>query len=118
VAVVIRTSDKKNTYIDSVSLMALSSRANAIDGIEQAFVGMGTPMNKEVLANLELLTPELEQASIGDLMIVIQASTADDLEAVSEQHERLFQQKGGRPVEQGLTYRTLASAAREVPGSN
>lgn len=62
---------KPNTYFDSVSLMSISTRANKLDGVEQAFVAMATEMNKGVLKNLGLLTPELEQAKNGDLMIVI-----------------------------------------------
>ena len=62
---------KPNTYFDSVSLMSISARANKLDGVEQAFVAMATEMNKGVLKNLGLLTPELEQAKNGDLMIVI-----------------------------------------------
>ncbi len=37
---------KKNTHFDSVSLMSISTRANKIDGVEQAFVAMATEMNK------------------------------------------------------------------------
>ena len=61
---------KPNTYFDSVSLMSISTRANKLDGVEQAFVAMATEMNKGVLKNLGLLTPELEQAKNGDLMIL------------------------------------------------
>lgn len=40
---------KPNTYFDSVSLMSISTRANQLDGVEQAFVAMATEMNKGVL---------------------------------------------------------------------
>ena len=62
---------KPNTYFDSVSLMSISTRANKLDGVEQAFVAMATEMNKGVLKNLGLLTPELEQAKNGDLILVL-----------------------------------------------
>ena len=62
---------KKNTYFDSVSLMSVSTKANKLPGVEQAFVAMATEMNKGVLKNLGLLTQELENAKNGDLMIVI-----------------------------------------------
>jgi hypothetical protein len=51
---------KKNTYFDSVSLMSVSTKANKLPGVEQAFVAMATEMNKGVLKNLGLLTPELK----------------------------------------------------------
>lgn len=71
----IRIVVKKNTYFDSVSLMSISTRANKLDGVEQAFVAMATEMNKGVLNNLGLLTPELEEAKSGDLMIVIKGAS-------------------------------------------
>ncbi|CAM6844310.1 Membrane protein FdrA [Enterobacter roggenkampii] len=39
---------KKNTYFDSVSLMSVSTKANKLPGVEQAFVAMATEMNKGV----------------------------------------------------------------------
>ncbi len=42
---------KPNTYFDSVSLMSISTRANKLNGVEQAFVAMATEMNKGVLKN-------------------------------------------------------------------
>ncbi len=49
---------KPNTYFGSVSLMSISTRANKLDGVEQAFVAMATEMNKGAPKNLGLLTPE------------------------------------------------------------
>ncbi len=69
---------KKNTYYDSVSLMSVSTKANKLPGVEQAFVAMATEMNKGVLKNLGLLTPELNEAKNGDLMIVIKGDAAND----------------------------------------
>ena len=69
---------KKNTYFDSVSLMSVSTKANKLPGVEQAFVAMATEMNKGVLKNLGLLTPELQDAKNGDLMIVIKGEAASD----------------------------------------
>ncbi|XPE24451.1 hypothetical protein ACNKHM_05685 [Shigella sonnei] len=60
--------------------MSISTRANKLDGVEQAFVAMATEMNKGVLKNLGLLTPELEQAKNGDLMIVINGKWGVDNE--------------------------------------
>ena len=60
---------KKNTYFDSVSLMSLSTRANAIEGIDQAVVAMATEMNKEVLRNAGMWTAEVADAKSGDLMM-------------------------------------------------
>ena len=84
---------KPNTYFDSVSLMSISTRANKLDGVEQAFVAMATEMNKGVLKNLGLLTPELEQAKNGDLMILYDLVPAIAVEA----HKRIHADAEGEP---------------------
>ncbi len=52
---------KPNTYFDSVSLMSISTRANKLDGVEQAFVAMATEMNK--YHDLQHKPPPTMQAS-------------------------------------------------------
>lgn len=109
---------KKNTYFDSVSLMSISTKANLLPHVEQAFVAMATEMNKGVLRNLDLLTPELESAGNGDLMIVIKGES-DELNAQSlTDIEALFQKKTGARGEHHSTYATLSSAKDNVPASN
>ncbi len=106
---------KKNTYFDSVSLMSVSTKANKLPGVEQAFVAMATEMNKGVLKNLGLLTPELEDAKNGDLMIVIKGEAANDdtLAAI----EALFTRKESGGSHEAR-YATLASAKTHRPESN
>ncbi|MFC9501502.1 FdrA family protein, partial [Streptomyces sp. NPDC056982] len=84
---------KKNTYFDSVSLMSISTRANQLPGVEQAFVAMGTEMNKGVLSNLGLLTADLDAAGTGDLMIVVEAGEETDQAALLAEVEELLVQK-------------------------
>ncbi len=106
---------KKNTYFDSVSLMSISTRANKIDGVEQAFVAMATEMNKGVLKNLGLLTPELEAAKNGDLMIVINGQDGADNEQILAGIEALFSQKA-QSGQHEARYATLASAKKTSSG--
>ncbi|BDY92905.1 hypothetical protein MUTS15_15620 [Escherichia coli] len=100
---------KPNTYFDSVSLMSISTRANKLDGVEQAFVAMATEMNKGVLKNLGLLTPELEQAKNGDLMIVINGKSGVDNEQLLAEIEELFNTKAQSGSHEAR-YGTIASA--------
>ena len=106
---------KKNTYFDSVSLMSVSTKANKLPGVEQAFVAMATEMNKGVLKNLGLLTPELADAKNGDLMIVIKGDAANEetLAAI----EALFTRKE-RTGSHDARYATIASAKTHRPDSN
>lgn len=109
---------KKNTYFDSVSLMSISTKANQVEGVVQAFVAMATDMNKEVLRNLGLLTPELEAAGTGDLMIVVETDDTlapDDAIAAIEE---LFKRKSEARGEHRVTYRTIGAAAAGTPDAN
>lgn len=110
---------KKNTYFDSVSLMSLSTKANRIEGVEQAVVAMGTAMNKGVLRNVGLFTPEVEGAGNGDLLVVVKAPSAAACEAAFAQIETLFQSRDKERAGASETrYATLESAAGQVPGAN
>lgn len=110
---------KKNTYVDSVSLMSVSTRANRIDGVQQAVVAMGTEMNKGVLRNVGLFTPEVEAAGNGDLLIVIKAPSAQACEAALGEVEALFKSRDKARSSAGETrYATLEAAAAQLPGAN
>ncbi|EFC54379.1 acyl-CoA synthetase FdrA [Enterobacter cancerogenus] len=106
---------KKNTWFDSVSLMSVSTKANKLPGVEQAVVAMATEMNKGVLHNLGLLTPELAEAKNGDLMIVIKGEAANDetLAAI----EALFTRKESAGSHEAR-YATIASAKAHRPDAN
>ena len=109
---------KKNTYIDSVSLMSLSNRASDIEGVDQAMIAMGTDMNKEVLKNIGLSTPEIEGANSSDLMIIVKAATEELCENAFIQVEELFIKKA-KPKEAGeVKYSTIPSAAKNIPEAN
>lgn len=109
---------KKNTYFDSVSLMSISTKANQLDGVEQAFVAMATEKNKEVLGNLDLLTDELAAAGNGDLMIVAVTGDGVDTAATLTRIEELLQRKAPAGGGSNVTHRTLASAVRADPTAN
>ncbi|WP_371539760.1 hypothetical protein OG210_30495 [Streptomyces sp. NBC_00466] len=110
---------KKNTYFDSVSLMSISTRANQLPGVEQAFVAIGTEMNKGVLSSLGLLTADLDAAGTGDLMIVVEAAEeADQVALLAEVEALLVQKAPGASSTHTVTYRTLDRAARAIPEAN
>ncbi|MBB6405741.1 acyl-CoA synthetase FdrA [Arthrobacter sp. AZCC_0090] len=109
---------KKNSYFDSVSLMSISTKANGIDGVEQAFVAMATEMNKGVLKNLGLLTPELAEAGNGDLMIVVVPSGGGNADAIVPQIEELLTRRAPSGGAAEISYRTIAAAAHADAGAN
>lgn len=108
---------RKNTYLDSVSLMSMSTRANSVEGVDQAFIAMATPMNKEVLANVGISDPALDDARPSDLMIVVDAAE-DFLEEAVAAVEDILARKGGSKGTSVVRYRTLDGALSEVPDAN
>lgn len=108
---------RKNTYLDSVSLMSMSTKANGIDGVAQAFIAMATPMNKEVLANLSIVDPAIDEARPSDLMIVVDAEQERIAPAVAEVDDILARKSGG-PSAADVRHRTLDRAFEEVPDAN
>ncbi len=108
---------KKNTYFDSVSLMRISTQANTIEGIEQAFVAMGTEMNKAVLDNLNLLDDQLRAAGTGDLMMVVVPVPGLDGGQFIGQIEELLTAKAPTGSSD-IAYKTIAGAKEAIPDAN
>ena len=75
---------EKNSYYDSVTLMSLSSKIIQKEGVLDAVVSMGTPMNKELLDNVNMLTEKAQEASENDLIIAIKMENSDDFESIIE----------------------------------
>ncbi|MGI2024729.1 hypothetical protein [Shewanella glacialipiscicola] len=118
---VVKLTLKKNTYFDSVSLMALTTKVNEINDVEQAFVAMATEMNKGVLANIGLLLPEVQTANSGDLFIVVKAVSEEVCDVALAKVEVLL--KGDDKAATGLgaskkKYVTLKSALNDAPDAN
>lgn len=110
---------KKNTYIDSVSLMSLSTKANEIEGIEQAIIAMGTEMNKEVIENAGLMTEDTEAAAASDLMIIVKMASREEGERIFEEiHELMNKKKDTSLGTTEKTYSTIQAAAEDIPDAN
>jgi FdrA protein len=109
---------KKNTYLDSVSLMSISTKANGIDGVDQAFVAMATAMNKGVLESLDLLTPELGNATSSDLMIVAVTDDNVDVQEKIAAIEELLVRKAPTGRGADTVHRTIAAAVEADPEVN
>lgn len=98
-------------YADSVTLMQISAKAQAVPGVHAALVAMATELNLGMLAGLGFTAP----AGIGpnDLMIAIRAADSDSLAAAITVAEDTLD---ARPAETGTiaeqAARTVFSAAR------
>ncbi|MEC9077698.1 MAG: oxidoreductase, partial [Pseudomonadota bacterium] len=64
---------KHNSYADSVALMRLSDKISGSPGIKEAAIMIGTPANKEILANANLLGGDGQSAGPGDIILAVRA---------------------------------------------
>ena len=67
----VKYSIKKNTYYDSVTLMIISKEIKKMDGVEEALVGMGTDLNKELATNLQMSNSEIDELTPNDFFISV-----------------------------------------------
>ncbi|MDO5672413.1 MAG: acyl-CoA synthetase FdrA [Actinomycetaceae bacterium] len=109
---------KKNTYIDSVSLMAVSTKALTIDGVTNAVAAMGTLMNKEVLHNQGKLNDEAAEATPGDLILMIETEAGVDTDKAMDALVALLDRKPQDGGEENLTFHNIAGAAASLKDAN
>jgi FdrA protein len=82
----------KNRYIDSVSLMSLAAKVKKQEGVDEVVIAMATDMNKAIIAQVGLGLPQLDDASVNDLVIGVIAQTQ---ERVSEAFDFIQEQLSG-----------------------
>jgi FdrA protein len=105
-------------YQDSVALLALARELRARPDIVEAAALMGTPANRELLAQAGLLTAEAAAAGPNDLVVVIDAAPAAALQARARAEELLSarhtrREHGGRHAP-----RTIDGALRRMPDAD
>lgn len=108
---------RKNAYYDSVTLMLISKDVKTLEGVEEALVGMGTDLNKELAANLNLSNDEIAAITPNDFFIVVKVDNESRMESVVAKVDELLTQK---KVAAGSDYRPVAldSALEHLPGAN
>lgn len=112
---------RPNSYYDSVSLMAISQQVAELDGVQAAVVAMATDMNKELLQNVGLLTPEADAAGPSDLVIAVGAGDAAAAAAAAEAAEGLLKKRASaapKGAGAGPAPRSIRAAVKADPGAN
>ena len=106
-------------YMDSVGLMRFSRTIVETDGVSDAALMMGTPANKEIMANAGLLDKDGEAAAPGDLIIGVRATGQTAIDHALEEIDRLLDQPTGAGA-QGAAWRprTLRAAVEANPAAN
>jgi len=109
-----KTEVRSGAYYDSVVLMQLQRSLAALPGVLDAGVVMGTDANKDILAQSNLLTPEVQAAVADDLVIVVRTEDAAAAQAALDQVDELLTRRR-RGIEQEYRPRSLESAAQLMP---
>ncbi|KKM12213.1 hypothetical protein SY88_04895 [Clostridiales bacterium PH28_bin88] len=109
---------KKNAYYDSVTLMSVSKEVTGMDGVEEAVVAMATGLNKELLANVGMVTAEVQGATPNDLVIAVKAKDDQVAAAAVETAEQILVRRVTDDQGEQQRTRSLGSAFKSNPNLN
>ena len=113
---------RRGFYLDSVALMRLSRAVSEREGVCEAALMMGTPANKQLMADAGLLQASGVEASGGDLVIGIRAADASTAElALAQVRDSLDRPRangGNRGNGSQWRPRSLQAAVKSAPESN
>jgi FdrA protein len=108
---------KPNLYQDSVALMQIAARLNALEGVGEASLMMGTSPNKEILREAGLLAPSGEAASPNDLIIALRAEDKIASLALEEVERLLMSRVGSLDRREEEPPHTLSAGLALLPGA-
>lgn len=114
---VIKAEIRSGSYYDSAVLMQLQRSLSQLEGVDDAGVVMGTEENKEILAHIDLDTPEVKAAKSDDLVIVVRAVDEEAALGAIGQVDELLTRKRSE-VDQEYRPKTLVSAAEMMPDAS
>lgn len=110
---------KPSFYMDSVALMRCSKDIAAMDGIEEAALMMGTPANRQIMADAGLLERDGEAGTAGDLVIGIRAIDAASADRAVEAAEAFLEQPARQAnAAEGWQPKTLRAGLKAMPEAN
>ncbi len=108
-------------YLDSVALMRLSREVAGLPGVVEAALMMGTPANKQIMADADLLAASGQAAEAGDLVLGIRAESPGAAAAARDKAVALLdapRRRGDSPGAAAWRPRTLRAAVASAPESN
>lgn len=108
---------RKNAYYDSVTLMLISKDVKKLEGIEEALVGMGTELNREIAANLGLDAPGFEAVGPNDFFVAVRCADEAAFTNAIETVDTLINKKADSEAA-AYTPPTLEGALKMDPNLN
>jgi len=96
--------------------MKIARKLAETDDVENASIGMGTPLNKETISDLGLDTKDMESAGPNDLIIAIKAKDDISCDKAKEEFYRLVNEKNTASLQN--SFRSISSAKNAIPDAN
>ena len=109
---------ERGRYLDSVALMRVSRRLEALEGVETAALMIGSPANKALLAGAGLLAREGEAATPNDLVIAVKARDERAAAHALVQAQALLAESVPASSATSARARTLSGALATSPQAN
>lgn len=109
---------KKNSYHDSVTLMSISSKLVALEGVKEAVVAMATDMNKDLLKNVGMLTDEVLGCEANDLVIAVQSAEDAVCDEAVSLVDKLLAKRDTVSRQEDIRPATIQSAVKTLPDAN
>ncbi len=109
---------RKGFYLDSVALMRMSADIAAADGVDDAVLMIGTPSNKQIMADAGLLNEQGERASANDLVIALRAGSEGDANRAIAKAKKSLDGGTLKSTGSNALPPTLASACTQLPAAN
>lgn len=110
---------REGFYLDSVALMRLSQEVAGLDGVDAASMMIGTPSNRALLADADLLADHAATAGPNDLILAVRAVSAAAAEAALDEAEiRLVRRDSGAGGGTDWAPRTYDTALELLPDAN
>lgn len=108
----------KNSYQDSVVLMLLTSKLSQLQEVERVSIMMGTPSNIDIFRASGFDTPELDEATSNDMVVMLEVASEDDKEKVLKMidEELSSTNDGGGAVEEKIN--SWEKALKKAPEAN
>ncbi len=106
---------RSGAYYDSVILMQLQRSLVGLEGVIDAGVIMGTAANKELLEQSDLLAPEIQEAGVDDMVIVIRAEDESTAQFALGEVDNLLAARRSGGIEQEYLPKSLETAFDMMP---
>lgn len=108
---------RKGSYFDSVALMLVTKEIKKMSGVNEVIVGMGTDLNKELAANLDLSDERIISLTPNDFFIAAAVDEDVNQDDIVKEVDRLLTSRKNESTEE-IGYNTLGSAVRHLGDAN